>query len=133
MDKKIKILIVDDEELICWSLRRTLEQNEQFAVNCLYTAHDALKDIGENNYDIIITDLRLPDVNGAEFITKIKELINDTPVIVISAYLSHPVMNDFSEYDVFRCINKPFELNEIMCVVKDAIDYSVTGINAVKP
>lgn len=122
LDKKTKILIIDDEELICWSLKKTFEKNEEYSVNCVYTGDDAIKNIEENQYDVVITDLRLPDVNGTEFIAKIKGLISNTPVIVISAYFSDPVMDDISKYDVFRCVNKPFEISDIMSGVKDAME-----------
>ncbi len=126
MDRKIKILIVDDEELICWSLKKTFERNNEFDVSCAYTGDDALKNIMENKYDVIITDLKLPDVNGTELIAKIKKLIKDTPVIVISAYFSDPAMDDISKYNIFRCINKPFEISDIMSDVKEAMEFRGT-------
>ncbi|MBI5664231.1 MAG: response regulator, partial [Nitrospirae bacterium] len=85
-----------------------------------------LKNIIENKYDVVITDLKLPDVNGTEFIAKIKQLIKDTPVIVISAYFSDPAMDDISKYNIFRCINKPFEISDIMNDVKEAMEFSGT-------
>lgn len=125
MDRKTKILIVDDEELICWSLKKTFERNDEYDVSCAYTGDDALKNIIENEYDVVITDLKLPDVDGTEFIAKIKKLIKDTPIIVISAYFSDPAMDDISKYDIFRCVNKPFELSDIIIDVKEAIDCRV--------
>ncbi len=128
-DKKTRILIVDDEELICWSLKKSFEQNVEYSVNCAYTGDDALRNIVENKYDIIITDLKLPGVNGVELIKKIRRLIKDTPVIVISAYFSETVMDDISEYDVYRCVNKPFEISDIISGVKEAMEDRVKGIS----
>jgi len=126
VDRKTKILVVDDEELICWSLKKTFERNNEYDVNCAYTGDDALKNIKENRYDVVITDLNLPDVNGTEFIAKIKRLMKDTPVIVISAYFSDPAMDEISKYDIFRCVNKPFEISDIMTDVKEAMEYRGT-------
>ena len=126
LDRKTKILIVDDEELICWSLKKTFERNDEYDVSCAYTGEDALKNILENQYDVVITDLKLPDVEGTEFIAKIKKLIKNTPVIVISAYFSDPAMDDISKYNIFRCVNKPFEISDIMSNVKAAMEGRIT-------
>jgi DNA-binding NtrC family response regulator len=132
-DNKAKILIVDDEELICWSLKKTFEKDKGYSVNCAYNGDDALKNITENQYDVVITDLKLPDVNGMELLEKIKVLIKDTPVIVISAYLTDHVMDDIRKYGVFKCVNKPFEINDIMSDVKDAMKYKVEVITEYRP
>lgn len=114
MRKKMKILVVDDEELICWSLKRTFEKHAGHSVCCVYTGNDAIKKIMENQYDVVITDLKLPDFNGAELVRKIKELGIDTPVIVISSYLSENILEDIMKHGVFRCVNKPFQIEDIL-------------------
>ncbi|MCL5978905.1 MAG: response regulator [Nitrospirae bacterium] len=110
----MKILVVDDEELICWSLKRTFEKHAGHSVCCVYTGNEAIKKIMENQYDVVITDLKLPDFNGAELVRKIKELGIDTPVIVISSYLSEGILNDVIKQGVLRCINKPFQIEDIL-------------------
>ena len=110
----MKILVVDDEELICWSLKRAFEKHAGHSVCCVYTGNDGLQEIMENQYDVIITDLKLPDISGAELVRKIKELGIDTPVIVISSYLSENILNDMLKQGVARCINKPFQIEDIL-------------------
>ncbi len=122
IDKKTNILIIDDEELICWSLKTSFEKIDEYCVRCAYTGDDALKNIIENQFDVVITDLKLPDVNGLELLKKIKGMAKDTPVIVISAYFSEPIMDDIKKYGVFRCVNKPFEINDIISDVREAIE-----------
>ncbi|MBI3593130.1 MAG: response regulator [Nitrospirae bacterium] len=116
----MKILVVDDEELICWSLKRTFEKKEGHSVCCVNTCNDAMKKIMENQYDVVITDLKLPDVNGSELVKKIKELGIDTPVIVISSYLPLNGMNNIDNNSVFRYISKPFQIEDLMNGVKEA-------------
>lgn len=110
----MKILVVDDEELICWALKRTFENHAGHSVCCVYTGNEALRKIMENEYDIVITDLKLPDVNGAELVKKIKEMGIKTPVIVMSSYLSEDIFNDIMKQGVLRCINKPFQIEDIL-------------------
>ncbi len=123
--KKVKILIIDDEELICWSLKQSFEKVEGYTVNCAYTGDDALHKLSDDQYDVVITDLNLPDVKNYEIVSKIRNITSNTPVIVISAYLSEPVLSTVSKEGVFKCINKPFEINHIMGEVKEAMKYGM--------
>jgi len=65
MRKDMKILVVDDEELICWSLKRTFEKHAGHSVCCVYTGNEAIQKIMENQYDVVITDLKLPEIGRA--------------------------------------------------------------------
>ena len=118
----MNILVIDDEELICWSLKRSIEKHAGHSVSCVYNGNDALEKINADQYDVIITDLKLPDINGADLVRKIKELNVDTPVIVVSAYFSQNTVNDITNQGVFRCINKPFQIEDILSGVKEAIE-----------
>lgn len=119
--KKMNILVVDDEELICWSLKRSIEKYAGHSVSCVYTGGEALQKLNESQYDVIITDLKLPDINGTEIVKKIKEMNVDTPVIVVSAYLSQNMPNGIQDEDVFRLINKPFQIEDVLTGVNDAV------------
>ena len=129
LDKKIKILIVDDEELICWSLKHSFEKEKGYQVNCAYTGNDALQKLNEDQYDIVITDLNLPDVKDFEIVQKIRNVSSGTPVIVISAHLSDPFFDDVMMQGVYKCINKPFEIDDVLVKVKEAVDYKIGGVS----
>ena len=119
--KKGKILIVEDEELICWSLKHSFERIGEYYVNYSHTGDGALQKLMEDEYDVVITDLRLPDVDGFGIVEKIRDLTKSTPVIVISAYLSDLVTDNVQEQGVFSCINKPFEIQDVMGDVREAM------------
>lgn len=122
LNRKTKVLIIDDEELICWSLKKSFEMQEHYAVSCVYSGKEAIDSIERNVYDVVVTDLKLPDVNGVELLEKIALMKGDTPVIVMSAYLSDPAMHDVGKYDVFRCVHKPFEISDIVTGVREAVE-----------
>jgi DNA-binding NtrC family response regulator len=128
--RKTRILIIDDEELICWCLKKSFERNKEYSVSCAYTASEALKNIAEKQFDIVITDLKLPDVDGLELLEKITSLNTGTPVIVMSAYLTDPAMTGVDEYDVFSCVNKPFDISDVMRGVREALE---SGLNNLCP
>ncbi len=121
--KKSKILIVEDEELICWSLKHSFERAGEYYVKCSHTGDDALQLLSENEYDVVITDLRLPDIDGFGIVEKIRGLTKNTPVIVISAHLTDPAIDDVRKHGVFSCINKPFEIQDVMGDVKEAMKF----------
>lgn len=123
ISKKKKVLIIDDEELICWSLKKVLERDDTYAVSCAYNGSDALQNIHDNQFDVVITDLRLPDVKDYDIIKKIKDIAVATPVIVISAYLSDPDLDDMVREGAFRCINKPFEIEDVLGEVRAAVKF----------
>ena len=119
--RKTRILVIDDEELICWCLKKTFERSNEYSVSCAYTASDALENIAEEQFDIVITDLKLPDSDGLELLEKITTLNSGTPVIVMSAYLTDPAMTGVVDYDIFTCLNKPFDINDVIRSVTEAL------------
>ena len=124
----MKILVVDDVELICWSLKRSFEKKEGHSVCCAYTGNEALQKMVENEYDVVITDLKLPDVDGAELVRKLKELNTGVPVIVISSHFPQSTMDDFVNHGVFRCITKPFQIEDVLSGVREATGKRATPL-----
>lgn len=76
------ILIVDDEELICELLDEYLA--EDFQVKAISNPEQALEIIRTNQFDLIITDLNMPKINGLEIISEAKKCSPNTPVIIMS-------------------------------------------------
>jgi CheY-like chemotaxis protein len=123
LDKKIKILVAEDDELIRWSLERFLE-TAGYSVDIVANGKEAIQRLEEYNYDIVVTDLNMPEVNGVELLKRMREMKIFPPVIVISAYLSEYRLEEDLYRDAFiRCINKPFQMEDILNVVKEAVEY----------
>ena len=120
-DEKIKILIIDDEKLICSSIKHYLERDEQYAVDTAFRGHDALMKLGDNSYDLILTDLNLPDFKEFELVEEIRSRGILMPVLTMSAQF--PETKEFFavKHRIFKCIPKPFELNEIRDCVAEAV------------
>lgn len=118
----MKVLIVDDEKLIRWSLSRGLE-GAGYAVDTAANGIDALHMIEQFKYDIVVTDLRMPGLDGIELLKRIKESEKGIPVIFLSAYLSKDVINDAGQFGAFRCVSKPFQIESILHIVKEALDF----------
>lgn len=119
--KEIKTLVVEDEELIRWSLERALKEMG-LCVEVASSGEEALKILRKSNYDIVITDFKMPGLSGLDLLAKIKEEKIKSIVIIISAYLSQSVVKEALEHGAFRCVDKPFGMDDFLSVVKEAVE-----------
>ena len=117
----IKILLIDDEKLICSSLKRYLENNDDYTVDMAFNGKQALSKLDENYYDIILTDLNLPDFKEFELIDEVRNRGKNMPIIVMSAQFPDTTELNIIKNNIFRCVTKPFELEAISDCVTDAV------------
>ena len=80
-----KLLIIDDEESLCKLLQSSLEA-EGFDVDIAITAKDALKKVKKGDYDLVLLDLLIPEMNGVEIFKEINKFNEDLPVVMMTAY-----------------------------------------------
>src|SRR4029078_353714 len=86
MDKsRIRILVVDDERGLCAGIQEAL-QREGYAVDAVTDAASALQLSDAGLYNLVITDYRMPQVNGLELLARVKEKSRDTLFIMMTAY-----------------------------------------------
>jgi DNA-binding NtrC family response regulator len=116
------LLIVDDEELVRWSLRQRFTQ-EGLTVIEAGTAGEALVRVGAG-VDLVLLDVRLPDGDGLEVLRQIKEVAPDTLVILMTAYSSVDNAVQAMKLGAYNYINKPFNLDEVSAVVEKALETS---------
>lgn len=107
------ILIVDDEEEIRHLLDRIFRK-EGFATITAKDAMDALMELQDNDVDIVITDIRMPGMDGLELIGQIHEIKPQMPVVVISGYGTFDTLMDAVDKGAFFFVNKPFNQSAII-------------------
>jgi DNA-binding NtrC family response regulator len=90
------ILVVDDENSILESLKFLL--GDKYAVTTCDSGYKALEVIKKENFDIVISDVQLGDINGNEVLQKVKERCKETEVIMISAYPKREYIFDAGKY-----------------------------------
>lgn len=115
-----RLLIVEDEETLCESLKRVLikDGHEVDAVN---SAESALKKSEEVAYDLIITDIMLPGIDGIELLRKIKEKFPEQIIIVVTAYASIETAVGALRAGAYDYVIKPIIHEEIKRIVKNAL------------
>ncbi len=105
--KRMKILLIDDDEWIRDSLSLFFE-SEGCHLTALETAEEGLEAVQKQNYDIIITDYRLPGMDGLDFLKRIQEFNSDPIKIVITAYGNEAVVAEAGKLGIQDFIEKPF-------------------------
>ncbi len=120
---EITILFVDDESFILSSINRFLRK-EQY--NKLYAENglQALDLINSNNVSIVVSDLRMPEMNGLELISEVKKRNPDIVRLILSGSQDiDPIIESINTGEVFRFIPKPVDPPEFKQILNDAIDY----------
>ena len=111
--KKLKTLLVDDDELIRDSLKIAFSA-KGCAMRVAETAEDGLEAIGEEQFDIIISDYRLPGMNGLDFIKQAAVLQPDAIQFLITAYRDNHIISEASRIGVNEFIEKPFSVKVLI-------------------
>jgi two-component system, NtrC family, response regulator AtoC len=114
------VLVVDDEALIRWSLTERLK-SEGYSVLEADTGRAALERLAEG-VDLVLLDYRLPDTDGVSVLRKIKELDQDTLVILLTAYASVDTAVEAMKLGAYHFANKPFNLDEVAALVERALE-----------
>lgn len=111
-----KVLIVDDESLVLWFLKRALEK-EGYKIDTASNGEEALRKIEKGGYSLLITDLKMPGMDGLELLKRLKESGCLPFTIITSAYLSEEAVKKAHEIGVYQCIRKPFRIEELLKIV----------------
>lgn len=118
---RISILVVDDEAVIREGLQRTLD-GERFAVETCRSGHAAIELLQDKEYDLIITDLKMPGMNGIEVLKAVKGLQPDVPVIMITGYATVDTAVEAMKNGATDYISKPFTPEQIMEKIDKSIE-----------
>ena len=125
-NKGYHILLVDDEAdlLSLWKLR--LESNG-YEVTTALSGEEALAKISVINPNVVLTDLRMPGINGMDLFEAIRERNKTIPVILITAHGSIPEAVEATRKGVFSFLTKPIDGKDIILEVEKALQYSTGG------
>ncbi len=116
-----KILIVDDEKNIRMTLRHCLRE-QNYDIEIAINGDEALNKIKEDNYDLVLLDIKMPGLTGMEVLEKIRQGGNEVDVIMMTAYGTIERAVEAMKLGAIDFISKPFTPDEIREIVKDVLE-----------
>lgn len=111
-----KVLVVDDEKLIVKGLKFMLD-HDGYSVDIAYDGLEALNKVKENDYDVILLDIMLPEMNGYEVCQQIREF-SDVPIIMLTAKSEEMDKILGLDYGADDYVTKPFNILEVKARIK---------------
>ena len=120
MTEKAKILVVDDEEIVRLSHARTLA-GEHCKVKAVWNGMDALQEMGQDTFDVVLLDLRMPGMDGMAVLKMIKEKWPDSEVIIITGYPTVESAKQAVSLGAYDYLAKPVEPDEVINAANGAM------------
>ena len=115
-----KIWVIDDDRAMRWVLEKTFKE-EGFEVTSFEEAQSALDELADNTPDVILTDIRMPGIDGLTFLGKVKGNYPDLPVIIMTAHSDLESAVSSYQTGAFEYLPKPFDIDEALALVNRAI------------
>jgi two-component system, NtrC family, nitrogen regulation response regulator NtrX len=115
------ILIIDDEKAIRKTLSEILSY-EGYKIDEAGDGEEGLKKVKEKEYDVILCDIKMPKLDGIEFLEKTRETLPDIPVIMISGHGTIETAVEAVKKGAYDYISKPPDLNRLLITIRNAMD-----------
>ncbi|MCD6262646.1 MAG: sigma-54-dependent Fis family transcriptional regulator [Deltaproteobacteria bacterium] len=120
MKEKHSILVVDDEESMCEFLDIMLSK-EGYDVDLASSGEEAFSILDQKRFDLVITDIRMKDIDGIDVLKKTKSVNPETIVILISAFATADTAVQAMKEGAYDYVPKPFDLSDFQALVKNAL------------
>lgn len=118
-----KVLVVDDEEIVRYALTEKLKENG-FSVSEAYDGRNAIEMFREKEFDAVLLDLRMPEMDGIETLNELKKHYEDVPVIIVTAYGDIPTAVEAIKIGAYDFIEKPPQISKLIVTLRRAIEKS---------
>src|SRR5262249_33337134 len=118
---KAKVLVIDDDPEMLDLARFHLEKNG-YDVACAETGAQGLRQVAEHRHEVVLTDLKLPDIYGIDLVVKLKEASPATEVIMITGYGAVTEAIEATKAGAFYFMPKPVEFEELMALIERAVE-----------
>ena len=121
---KAKIIIVDDDPEALETLSDVLE-DEGHKILSANSGKEAIAEVIEEKPQVILLDIKMPDMDGIEVLRRIKKIDKDIPVIMITAYGSMGSVIEAMRLGAYDYLNKPFDLDKMKILIKRALETQI--------
>ncbi len=115
------ILVIDDEAAIRETLREILEY-EKYEVTLAEDGAKGLQLLQKNSYDVVLSDVKMPGIDGMELLDRVQALAPDVPMVMISGHGTVEMAIEATKKGAFDFITKPPDLNRLLITLRNAVD-----------
>jgi DNA-binding NtrC family response regulator len=116
MEEKLEILVLDDEEIVCMRLKSPLDKSG-YIVECYCDSRKAKSRIEQHRFDIVITDLKMANVDGLQLFQLAHDKWPDCEIIIITGFATVDVTREALHKGVRDVIAKPFKIAEFIKII----------------
>ncbi|MCW8875067.1 MAG: response regulator, partial [Gammaproteobacteria bacterium] len=120
-EAKHQVLLIDDELIALTNLTTVLER-EGYRVTACKTGEEGVAALQSTAFDLVLTDLRMPGIDGIDVLRHIRETMPEVPVIMITGHATLDSAVDAMKAGAYHYIAKPFRLAEVREVVRGALE-----------
>ena len=120
MDKIYNVMILDDEPIVCERLRSTLEK-VNLDVETFTDPNEAIKRFAEKKFHLLITDLKMKELDGIEILKLVQKVSPETKVIIITGFATVEKAREALKIGAYDFIAKPFKLSQLRDLVVKAL------------
>ena len=120
MDNQVRLLVVDDEPKICHLIEELLKL-EGYRVDVSFSGMEALQMIKKNEYQMLLTDLKMPGIDGLELIKKAKKECPEIRAIMVTGNASVDIAIRSLRHKIDGYIRKPFNISKLRKVVRQTL------------
>jgi DNA-binding NtrC family response regulator len=124
MSDKKRIMLIDNEEGLCRMMEAVLKDNG-FAVKAYTRSFTAVEEFVPGQWDLVVTDIKMPGMDGLEVLQKVKAKEPTIPVIMITAYATVEMSIQALRKGAYDMLTKPFEPEELLYRVKNALQHNM--------
>lgn len=121
MPPKAKVLIVDDEERFRLTLKKLLTANG-LETNAVGSGLEAIEELRQQPYDVILLDVKMPGMSGIEALAKLKKINREVEVIILTGHASVDVAVEIMKLGGFEYLLKPCPMDELLAKIESAYE-----------
>lgn len=119
---KVRLLLIDDEVNLCRMMKLNLERTGEFDVTTAFSGEEGVGKASNEAFDVVITDFRMPGMNGDKVVQAIKAVKPELPVLLSSVYHDDPnTITPSADRRADGLISKPIDHAQLLQVIKDVL------------
>ena len=117
------IIVVDDEEIVLASINSFLGLETEYKVITFTSAVEALDYIKANDFDLVISDYLMPEMDGISFLANVREIRPEVPRIILTGYADKEnAIKAINEVGLFQYIEKPWDNNDLLLIIRNGME-----------